>query len=110
MLASPSAPSAQPTTGTVIGKIVLTGSDNKRVERVTRVFVYVSGLSDPPKTKRPEVLIEQIDQKYVPDLRVVPVGTTVRFPNRDNYEHNVFSPEEFDLLRYTKGPGKTKKL
>jgi plastocyanin len=96
-----------PTTGTITGRIVLTGSDNKPIATIERVYAYVEGVSDPPGTKRREVVIAQINQRYVPDLRVVPVGTTIRFPNQDNYEHNVFSPSVFDLKRYSKGAGRT---
>jgi hypothetical protein len=40
---------------------------------------------------------------------VVPVGSTVEFPNLDDFFHNVFSyssPKRFDLGRYPRGESK----
>jgi len=45
----------------------------------------------------------------MPAAMVVPVGTTVRFPNQDTFFHNVFSysgPARFDLGRYPRGESK----
>jgi hypothetical protein len=49
--------------------------------------------------------IEQKNRRFVPDLLVVPAGSTVSFPNRDLTFHNVFSlsrPKVFDLGNYRK--------
>ena len=37
------------------------------------------------------VVIEQLDLRFVPYLTVVPVGSTLRFVNRDGYDHHVRS-------------------
>ncbi|MFC4700100.1 methylamine utilization protein [Glaciecola siphonariae] len=37
------------------------------------------------------VVIEQIDQQFVPHISVVPVGTQVTFPNNDTVAHHVYS-------------------
>lgn len=47
--------------------------------------------------------IGQEKKQFVPDLLVVPVGTEVRFPNRDSIRHHVysFSPaKQFELKLY----------
>lgn len=48
--------------------------------------------------------IRQQNCQFSPHVLVVPVGTTVAFPNYDQLEHNVFSPTDppggFDLHRY----------
>ena len=49
---------------------------------------------------------QQIDRQFSPDLLVVPVGSTVSFPNMDPVFHNIFSlskPKAFDLGSYSKG-------
>src|SRR5437016_13394454 len=46
------------------------------------------------------------DKEFVPRVVVVPVGSTVRFANRDPFDHNVFSVSEgahFDLGQYGRG-------
>jgi plastocyanin len=48
-------------------------------------------------------IIEQSGKKFVPSLLVVPVGSRVRFPNRDEVAHHVYSfsgPKKFDLPLY----------
>lgn len=51
--------------------------------------------------KRVEVLTE--NKSFVPRITIVPVGSTVGFPNHDSFDHNVFStsgPKVFDLGLY----------
>jgi len=46
------------------------------------------------------------DKTFVPRVVVVPVGSSVRFPNHDPFDHNVFSanePDPFDLGQYGRG-------
>ncbi|MDE3196827.1 MAG: hypothetical protein KGN84_10815 [Acidobacteriota bacterium] len=56
------------------------------------------------------VSIEQIGRRFVPDLAVIPVGSSVAFPNEDPIFHNVFSlsgVKSFDLGNYPKGSSRT---
>ncbi len=49
--------------------------------------------------------IEQVDRQFVPRVALVPVGSLVKFPNRDKVRHHVysFSPAKtFDLKLYTR--------
>jgi plastocyanin len=49
------------------------------------------------------------NRTFSPHITVVPAGSTVRFPNRDGFNHNVFSLSEgnsFDLGLYERGEGK----
>jgi plastocyanin len=76
----------------------------------SRVVVY---LEDPaptgatatdPQTQPQQ--IQQLDRRFTPDLVVVPVGSTVSFPNMDPIFHNIYSlskPKSFDLGSYDKG-------
>lgn len=81
----------------------------------SRVVVYLEGASpagseshnfqsQPSQVQQPQ--IQQIDRRFLPDLLVVPVGSTVSFPNMDPIFHNIYSlskPKSFDLGSYDKG-------
>jgi len=59
----------------------------------------------------PSTRLEMKGQTLRPRILVVPVGTTVEFPNQDSLFHNVFSvspARPFDLGRY--GRGKSKRV
>src|SRR6185295_19219929 len=75
-----------------------------------RVVIYLEGdLPSKPVT----VNLEQKNRRFVPDTLVVPVGSTVSFPNRDPIFHNVFSlskPASFDLGNYPKDQTRNVKL
>ncbi|HLI83384.1 MAG TPA: carboxypeptidase regulatory-like domain-containing protein [Bryobacteraceae bacterium] len=93
------------------GTAVPLGGDPERdpisFER-SRVAVYIEGpggqTSDPGG---PVVAtMEQKDRRFVPDLVVIPVGSTVSFPNLDPIFHNIFSlsaSKSFDLGNYPMG-------
>lgn len=52
----------------------------------------------------------QKNRTFVPHLQVIPVGTTVQFPNADPFFHNVFSMfdgKRFDLGLYEAGSTKS---
>jgi plastocyanin len=54
--------------------------------------------------------IRQTGKTFVPELLVVPVGTSVRFPNDDAFYHSVYSESPsnpFDIGLYDTGPGKS---
>jgi len=74
----------------------------------SRVVVYLEGAATPDATSKaePAEQVEQLDRRFVPDLVVVPVGSTVSFPNMDPIFHNIYSlskPKTFDLGSYDKG-------
>lgn len=74
----------------------------------SRVVVYLEGpppAGAPPSDLQPQQ-IQQLDRRFVPDLVVVPVGSTISFPNMDPIFHNIYSlskPKSFDLGSYDKG-------
>jgi plastocyanin len=58
------------------------------------------------KRKPKQRVMEQRDRQFAPKVMVVPVGSTVTFPNFDSVYHNVFSRSEsapFDLGIYKNG-------
>jgi len=55
----------------------------------------------------------QLDTAFVPAASVVPVVTVLRFPNEDDFFHNVFSysaAARFDLGRYPRGESQDVRL
>jgi plastocyanin len=63
----------------------------------------------PPKPGVTEILNQQ-GARFEPDFIVVPVGSTVEFPNSDPIFHNVFSLSKthpFDLGYYPQGQSRT---
>jgi plastocyanin len=79
---------------------------------LSRVVIYLEG----PGLKPGSVTRSTITQKnrhFDPELDVIPVGSTVSFPNDDPIFHNVFSlskVKEFDLGYYPKGETRTVKF
>src|ERR1700757_1203417 len=60
--------------------------------------------------KRPapvHAVVDQVDRAFAPDLLVIPVGSTVQFPNSDTVSHQIysFSPaKRFQLPLYRGKP------
>jgi plastocyanin len=104
MLALARDASSQSSAGSVSGKVLLL--DGGKVVTHDDVWVYLVAVkprrvrsATPPKDGE----IRQVKERFDPHVLVVPVGTTVWFPNYDHQEHNVFSPTDgadFDLKRY----------
>jgi len=66
------------------------------------VAVPIAG-APKPKGERPREVIDQIDKEFVPQVKVVEVGTSISFPNKDDIRHHVysFSPaKKFELPLY----------
>jgi hypothetical protein len=64
-----------------------------------------SGMSRP--APQIEAIMDQVDRAFVPDLLVVPVNSTVSFPNSDTVSHQIysFSPtKRFQLPLYRGKP------
>jgi plastocyanin len=63
-----------------------------------------------PDTEPQRAVMDQRNERFVPHVLAITVGTTVDFPNSDNTYHNVFSlrgPRPFDLGRYAAGRSKS---
>lgn len=102
-------PAASPELGGVAGTVVVT----RRGQPVAREFVYVyleprhrSRVRPTPRRAK----ISQRGQRFSPRVQVVPLRSTVDFPNDDNQPHNVFSPTEprFDLRTYPSGQSRSR--
>jgi len=67
------------------------------------VVVWLLGAGKPNPGR---FVISQKNKKFDPRILVVPTGSTVSFPNRDEVFHNVFAEynaKKFDLGMYPKG-------
>jgi plastocyanin len=63
-----------------------------------------------PDSEPQRATMDQRNERFVPHVLAITVGTTVDFPNSDNTYHNVFSlrgPRPFDLGRYAAGRSKS---
>jgi plastocyanin len=73
-------------------------------------IVYLDGLpADASRGAPGPFRIETRDKEFLPAVLPVPVGATVRFPNSDKVQHNVFSVSRgnaFDLGLYGKDVAK----
>jgi plastocyanin len=78
----------------------------------SRVVLYLEGPTLPATApaKSAALSMQQLNRRFTPDLLVVPVGSTVAFPNMDPIFHNIFSlskPKRFDLGSYDKGESRS---
>jgi plastocyanin len=74
-------------------------------------IVYATPLDGPSPSRPVRATLVQNDKTFRPPVLVVPVGSTVEFPNQDAIFHNVFSlsaPAPFDLGLYRAGASKTR--
>lgn len=65
--------------------------------------VFISSPSALPE-RAGSFVLDQVDTEFVPHLLVVPAGSSVRFPNKDNIQHHLYSfssakPFELPLYR-----------
>lgn len=94
--------------------------DTEPVNEFERMVIVLEPLKDasgagskaPSRPPVTESLIQE-RARFQPDLIVVPVGSTVEFPNSDPIFHNVFSlskAQPFDLGYYPQGQSRTVKF
>jgi len=108
-----SAQTAGARTVEVSGRIVILEKGNKASPDLGDAVVYLESpaTESPPASARPlTVDIAITDKTYAPHVLVVPAGSSVRFPNHDPFNHNVFSLSEgnsFDLGLYGRGEAKS---
>ncbi len=76
-------------------------------DRMVVMLEKKDSAKDKPSPKAPvTTVLNQQGARFEPDLVVVPVGSTVEFPNSDPIFHNVFSlskAQPFDLGYYPRG-------
>lgn len=92
----------------VSGRITILEKNGKPSPDLGAAVVYLEGGG--AAAPRPAMFdIATSDKEFVPRVVAAPVGSTVRFPNHDPFNHNVFSvsePNQFDLGLYGRGESK----
>lgn len=84
---------------TVSGQVL--GEDGKPIAQAV-VFVQEPTALPPAATAAPAIM-DQFNKTFVPEMLPIAVGTQVRFPNRDQIRHHVYSfsrPKRFELPLY----------
>ena len=92
----------------VSGRIAILEKRNKPSPDLGAAVIYLEGTGPAATPAAIDITIN--DKVYRPRVVVIPIGSTVRFPNTDPFDHNVFSvtePNQFDLGLYGRGAAKT---
>jgi plastocyanin len=93
--------------GTVAGRVSVLERSGARTADLANAVVWLEPAGADARRAAPaatEIVMDSRD--FRPAVRVVPAGSTVRFPNYDPFRHNVFSdtgPDRFDLGLYGRG-------
>jgi plastocyanin len=93
----------KPEKGSLSGTLTLDG----KAPAGALAFVTLEPIGRKGKSRKPKQrVMEQRDRQFAPKLMLLPVGSTVTFPNYDKVFHNVFSTSSsnaFDLGLYKEG-------
>lgn len=96
----------------VSGRVTVTDAGGRAATDLGNAVIYVEGRGTRgASAARPEMALDA--RQFRPRVLVVPVGTTVNFPNLDPFNHNVFSLSEgssFDLGLYGRGESKNHRM
>jgi plastocyanin len=93
----------------VTGRLTILEKHNKPSSDLGQAVLWLEG-PHAPEGRPDTVLIATEDKQFVPRVVVVPLGSTVTFPNHDPFNHNVFSlskAKSFDLGLYSRGQGRS---
>lgn len=74
-----------------LNKPALQGNDGPQEAAAYYLAGGHAGLFDPESSE-----LVQMNKAFSPDVVSVPTGSTIAFPNRDSFTHNVYSPEGVD--------------
>jgi len=83
---------------TVSGQVL--GQDGKPI---ANAVVFVQEPASLPSSAASTAIMDQFNKTFVPEMLPIAVGTQVRFPNRDQIRHHVYSfsrPKRFELPLY----------
>jgi plastocyanin len=95
----------------VSGRVTILDAGGKAATDVGNAVVYLEGRAPRANPVRAEMALDA--RSFSPRVIVVPVASTVAFPNRDPFNHNVFSLSEgnaFDLGLYGRGQKEERRL
>ncbi len=83
-----------------------TSSEHLAMSGFERIAVWLEPKEPPGPIAPTTASMEQRNRRFEPALLIVPIGSTVEFPNTDPIFHNIFSlsrTQSFDLGYYPKG-------
>lgn len=98
---------------TLTGHLTLIEKDDKQAEDVGQAVVWLATKTRAAGVAPVRAEINTADKVFSPHVLVLPVGSSVTFPNHDPFNHNVFSLSEenpFDLGLYGRGETKAVKF
>lgn len=84
---------------TITGQVL--GQDGKPVAQAVVFVQEPASLS--PAAASPSAIMDQLNKTFVPEMLPIAAGTQVKFPNRDQIRHHVYSfsrPKRFELPLY----------
>jgi plastocyanin len=90
--------------GAIVGALRLLDRGARPASDMTDAVIWLEGRLPRAAPAVSEVMTE--GKRFTPRVLAVPTGSTVRFPNHDPFNHNVFSRSEvapFDLGLYGRG-------
>jgi plastocyanin len=105
LVLAPADLAGQRTGTTVTGRVSLLDKNGRAATDVDQAVIWLAG-GNAPAVPPDTVEMATENKQFVPRLVLLPVGSTVGFPNHDPFNHNVFSlsPEApFDLGLYGRG-------
>lgn len=107
------APVAVPVLGAqVSGRLQVTEAGGRAAADLGDAVIFIEGRGPRP-TAATRLDMSLDARQFRPRVLVVPVGSTVNFPNRDPFNHNVFSLSEgnqFDLGLYPRGETRNRRF
>lgn len=93
-----------PLAAQVSGRISVMDAGGRPAQDLGDAVIWLEGRG--PRATASHVDVSLDARAFRPRVSVVPVGSTVNFPNLDPFQHNVFSlssPNDFDLGLYGRG-------
>lgn len=91
--------------GTITGRVTVIDKDDKQADDVSQAVVWIE-TATPVVMPAETVTVNTSKKAFQPHLVVIPVGSSVMFPNADAFDHNVFSLTDqalFDLGSFGRG-------
>ena len=96
--------------GSVNGRVTLLEKAGQKTTDLDNAVVWLEPATPPGTHPRAtKVELAMTARQFAPHVRVVTVGSTVQFPNKDAFSHNIFSSTpgtSFDLGLYGRGQSK----
>jgi plastocyanin len=97
--------------GTVSGQVTIQERPGEVTEDLANVVVFIEPVAPNPRSQvkgSAKATVALDKRQFSPRVSVVPTGSTIEFPNRDPFSHNVFSKANGGFDTGVFGRNKTK--